>query len=70
MDLTKVLAQLREELAQVNAAILSLEQLHSGGKRRGRPPRWISEIKESAGLVDVKEKSKAVSRRNRKPAAG
>ena len=38
MDINKVLAQLRAELANIDAAILSLERLQSGGRRRGRPP--------------------------------
>ena len=42
MDLTKILAQLREELANLDAAILSLERLRQEGRRRGRPPKPIS----------------------------
>ncbi|HJT89249.1 MAG TPA: hypothetical protein VJ732_15385 [Bryobacteraceae bacterium] len=38
MDLSKVLAQLRQELADLDSAILSLERLQEGGRRRGRPP--------------------------------
>jgi hypothetical protein len=40
MDLTKVLAQLRQELAHIEAAIVSLERLQArGAARRGRPSR-------------------------------
>lgn len=41
MDLEKMLAQLRQELADLDAAILSLERLQevSGVQRRGRPSR-------------------------------
>ena len=42
MDLTKVLAQLREELANIDAAILSLERLQIEGRRRGRPPKALA----------------------------
>ena len=42
MDITKVLAQLRAELANLDAAILSLERLQSGSVRRGRPPGWAA----------------------------
>jgi hypothetical protein len=43
MDLEKVLAQLRAELENVDAAILSLERLQQAtSKRRGRPPLWLS----------------------------
>lgn len=45
MELAKVLAQLREELANLDAAILSLERLQTGGRRRGRPPGWMSDGK-------------------------
>jgi hypothetical protein len=43
MDVTKILAELRAERAQLEEAILSLERLARGrGKRRGRPPAWLS----------------------------
>jgi hypothetical protein len=38
MDLVKVLAQLRQELASLDAAIESLERLNEGGQRRRRYP--------------------------------
>jgi len=45
MDVTKILSELREERVQIEEAILSLERLARGrGKRRGRPPAWMSEI--------------------------
>jgi len=37
MDLSKVLEQLRRELAHVDAAILSLERLQAKVARRGAP---------------------------------
>lgn len=43
MDVSKILAELRAERAQLEEAILSLERLARGrGKRRGRPPAWLS----------------------------
>jgi len=47
MDLVKVLAELREELANLDAAILSLEQLQqvSGSHRRGRPPKVLADMR-------------------------
>ena len=43
MDVTKILADLREERQQIEEAILSLERLARGrGRRRGRPPAWMS----------------------------
>lgn len=44
MDVAKILAELREERAQIEEAILSLERLARGRvKRRGRPPGWLAE---------------------------
>lgn len=46
MDLTKMLAELRQEREQIEEAIMSLERLARGrGKRRGRPPAWMSTMK-------------------------
>jgi len=46
MDVTKMLAELRQEREQIEEAIMSLERLARGrGKRRGRPPAWMTEIK-------------------------
>jgi hypothetical protein len=45
MDLAKVLQQLHEELNALNAAILSLERLNQGGRRRGRPPEWLAALR-------------------------
>lgn len=43
MDVTKMLAELRQEREQIEEAILSLERLARGrGKRRGRPPAWMA----------------------------
>jgi len=43
MDVTKILAELRAEREQVEAAILSLERLARGrSHRRGRPPAWMA----------------------------
>jgi hypothetical protein len=45
MDVTKILADLREERQQIEEAILSLERLARGrGRRRGRPPSWMSDV--------------------------
>ena len=45
MDVSKILTELRAEREQIEEAILSLEKLARGrGKRRGRPPAWLSEV--------------------------
>ncbi len=46
MDLSKALAELREQRDNIDQAILSLERLASGRPRgRGRPPGRKSDIK-------------------------
>ena len=46
MDVLKMLADLRQEREQIEEAILTLERLARGrGKRRGRPPAWMSALK-------------------------
>ncbi len=43
-----MLQELREEREQIEEAILSLERLARGrGKRRGRPPTWLAEMKKT-----------------------
>ena len=43
MDITKVVAELRQELANLDAAILTLERLQQvGPRRRGRPPKSMA----------------------------
>jgi hypothetical protein len=45
MDVSKILSELKGEREQIEEAILSLERLARGrGRRRGRPPAWMSEI--------------------------
>ena len=46
MDIVKMLADLRQEREQIEEAIITLERLAQGrGRRRGRPPAWMSELK-------------------------
>ena len=47
MDVTKILEELRREHQQLEEAILSLERLAAGGKRRGRPPAWLAAAQHS-----------------------
>lgn len=48
MDLSKVLAELRQELERLDAAIVSLERLKEEGRsRRGRPPKTVDGVKDS-----------------------
>jgi hypothetical protein len=62
MDIGKVLAELRQELVQVEEAILSLERMAIGaGKRRGRPPAWMIAAKETP----VKKRGRPPGSRNK-----
>jgi len=48
VEVQKILAELHQERDQIDEAILSLERLASGRHRgRGRPPKWMSEVKEA-----------------------
>lgn len=58
MDVSKILNELRQERAQLEEAIMSLERLASGrGRRRGRPPAWMSEAKKRGRPPGSKNKT-------------
>ena len=62
MDVLKILADLRRERERIEEAILTLERLAAGaGRRRGRPPAWMSQLKPSEG------KGPETKRRGRPP---
>jgi len=59
MDINKMLAELRAERDQLAEAILVLERLAGGrGKRRGRPPKWMAEVKQRGRPLGSKNKQK------------
>lgn len=59
MDVLKMLADLRQEREQIEEAILTLERLSRGrGKRRGRPPAWMSALKRRGRPPGSKNKAK------------
>jgi len=59
MDINKMLAELREEREGIEEAILTLERLAAGrGRRRGRPPAWMSNIKRRGRPPGSKNKNK------------
>jgi len=59
MDINKMLAELRAEREQVEQAIMVLERMARGqGKRRGRPPAWMSRQKNVGGHQEVRTKPK------------
>jgi hypothetical protein len=59
MDINKMLAELRQEREQIEEAIMTLERLARGrGRRRGRPPAWMSAIKKRGRPPGSKNKPK------------
>jgi len=60
MDITKMLAELREEREGINQAIEVLQRIAAGrGRRRGRPPEWIKSIRGPGRPPGSKNKIKA-----------
>jgi hypothetical protein len=51
MDIHSILAELRSEKDRLDEAILTIERLAVGSltKRRGRPPKWLANVKAEAG---------------------
>jgi hypothetical protein len=46
MDINKMLAELKLEREQLEQAMMILENLaRNRGRRRGRPPAWMSQMK-------------------------
>ena len=49
MDILKMIAELRDERAAIQDALVVLERLaQTRGKRRGRPPAWMSMVRRAA----------------------
>ena len=68
MDVAKILADLRQERDQLEEAIRSLERLATGrGKRRGRPPAWMSEAKKRGRPPGSKNKISAAQKMQQQP---
>ena len=63
MDIDRIIAELREELARIDEAILNFEKLAFKEKpRRGRPPAWMK-----AASANVPESVKAPGDRENGP---
>jgi hypothetical protein len=63
MDVGKILSELRQEREQLEEAIISLERLARGrGKRRGRPPAWLSLAKKRGRPPGSKNKPTAMAK--------
>lgn len=63
MDVAKMLADLRQEREAIEEAIMTLERLARGrGKRRGRPPAWLAEVKKRGRPAGSKNKNTSVAK--------
>ena len=67
MDILNMLGELRAERQRIEEAILALERLAGSfrGKRRGRPPKWVSEA-DTGGVPTLVRKKPTVSAAARK----
>jgi hypothetical protein len=70
MDITKILEDLRQERDQLEEAILSLERLAAGGRRRGRPPAWIAAVRQQTAAAKPTLAKSRKSRRKGPSAEG
>ena len=63
-----MLAELHAERQQIDQAILVVERLAAGthGKRRGRPPKWMSAVDNKVVGTTAPRKKRAVSAATRK----
>jgi hypothetical protein len=68
MDIHRMLADLRSEKERLEEAILTIERLAAGsmGRRRGRPPKWMTDAKTAAGTADAPKKRRGFSAATRK----
>jgi hypothetical protein len=54
MDLPKILVAVREELAVLNEAIVTLERFQmTAPRKRGRPPKWLADAKRTKSKANA-----------------
>jgi hypothetical protein len=59
MEIEKMLAELRAERDRLAEAIITLERLAVGrGRRRGRPPKWMTKVKRRERAKGSKNEAK------------
>jgi hypothetical protein len=65
VDINRVLDELRQERMHLEEAILSMERLAVGhGKRRGRPPAWMTAAKSSVSGAKRRGRPPGTKNRN------
>ena len=69
MDVTQIIGELRKELERIDRLILALDSLQTG-KRRGRPPKLLQQLRQEAEAKAAPKKSakKAVKKSPKKKA--
>ncbi len=69
MDIMKMLDELRQEREAIEEAILTLERLANGqGRRRGRPPAWMTALKKKQEVEPANPAAMPQRGRGRRPA--
>jgi hypothetical protein len=68
MDILKMLTDLRAERQRIEEAILVMERLATGsrGKRRGRPPKWMSAVSTDTAETSAPKKKRVISAAGRR----
>jgi len=68
MDIHSILTELRSEKERLEEAILTIERLAAGsmGKRRGRPPKWMTSLKSATSAPAAPKKRRRFSAATRK----
>jgi hypothetical protein len=70
MNIVQVIGDLREYRAQIDQAIMALEKLaRERGKKRGRPPKWMSEVPTKKRQFSEETKKKMAAAQKRRWAA-
>jgi hypothetical protein len=67
MDVTRMLQELRSEREAVEQAIMTIERLALGrGRRRGRPPAWMSAVQTGQAAAPAKRRGRPAGSKNKK----
>jgi len=68
MDIDTIVKELRQELERIDTLILALDGLHTG-RRRGRPPKLLQELRRGAEPGSLTTKRAAAGTTAKKKAA-
>ena len=69
MDVIEIIGELRKELERIDKLILALDSLQTG-KRRGRPPKLLQQLREEAAAkAETKKLPKKAAKKSRKKKA-